>query len=288
MMAADQRQRRLGLVMIALAAFAWSSSGIFVRLIGADLMTMLFWRGLFSGASVMTLFFVMEGRGGFAILAGLKLPAYLVMVASTTCMISGIGSLRFTTIAEALIIYATVPFVTAAVAWAFIGERPAPRTMIAGLAALAGVAVMLEGASWDGSLFGKLLAVIMTFGMAIMTTIMRRYQEVPMLPAMGGSAWLCSFFTFWLATPLSVSLTDLWLCALFGILQNGAGLAFYALGSKRVPAAEATLIAALEVPLTPFWVWLFIGETPSGRTLLGGLMVLTALFGHLSMGLRRR
>ena len=128
----------------------------------------------------------------------------------------------------------------------------------------------------------------MTFGMAIMTTIMRRYQEVPMLPAMGGSAWLCSFFTFWLATPLSVSFTDLWLCALFGILQNGAGLAFYALGSKRVPAAEATLIAALEVPLTPFWVWLFIGETPSGRTLLGGLMVLAALFGHLSMGLRRR
>jgi drug/metabolite transporter (DMT)-like permease len=284
----DQRHRRLGLILVAMAALSWSSSGIFVRIIEADLMTMLFWRGLFSGASVLTLFFIVEGGRGFAILRGLGWPAYTVMVASTTCMIAGIGALRFTTIVEALVIYATVPFVTAAVAWAAIGERPGPRTMIASLVAFAGVGVMLQGTSWDGSLFGKLLAVIMTLGMAAMTTIMRRYPEVPMLPAMGGSAWLCSFFALWFAMPLSVSSTDLWLCALFGILQNGAGLTFYALGSKRVPAAEATLVAAFEVPLTPFWVWLFLGETPSGQTLAGGLIVLAALFGHLSSGLRRQ
>jgi drug/metabolite transporter (DMT)-like permease len=287
MIAFDQRQRRIGLMLVALAALAWSSSGIFVRLITADLMTMLFWRGLFSGASVMIVFFIAEGWRGLAVLRSLQWPAYMVMFASTTCMIAGIGSLRFTTIAEALIIYATVPFVTAAVAWIAIGERPRPQTMIASFVALAGVGVMLQGTSWDGSAFGKLLAAIMTLGMAIMTTVMRRYPDVPMLPAMGGSAWLCSFFTFWFAVPLSVSSTDLSLCALFGILQNGAGLAFYAVGSKRVPAAEATLVAALEVPFTPLWVWIFIGEAVSGQTLAGGLIVLAALFGHLALGLRR-
>jgi drug/metabolite transporter (DMT)-like permease len=286
MIAHDQRQHRLGLMLVALAALAWSSSGIFVRLISADLMTMLFWRGLFSGASVMILFFMMEGRRGFAVLAALRWPAYMVMLASTTCMIAGIGALRFTTVAEALIIYATVPFVTAAVAWASIGERPALRTIVAGAVAITGVGVMLQGASWDGSLFGKLLAVIMAFGMAAMTTIMRRYRDVPMLPAMGGSAWLCSFCTLWFAAPLGIGFTDLWLCALFGILQNGAGLAFYGLGSKKLPAAEAALVAALEVPMTPFWVWLLIGETPPTQTLVGGLIVFAALFGHLSAGLR--
>ena len=48
-----------------------------------------------------------------------------------------------------------------------------------------------------------------------------------------------------------------------------------------MPAAEATLIAALEVPLTPFWVLVFINEVPSVPTLIGGAVVLVALFAHI-------
>ena len=55
MTAAEQKNHRLGLALVALAALAWSSSGLFTRLISADLMTMLFWRGLFSGSAVMAL-----------------------------------------------------------------------------------------------------------------------------------------------------------------------------------------------------------------------------------------
>ena len=104
-----------------------------------------------------------------------------------------------------------------------------------------------------------------------------------MLPAMGFSAWLCSAFCWFFAAPLSITAQDFGLTAAFGIVQNAAGLVFYTLGSKRVPAAEATLIAALEVPFTPFWVWLLIGETPGTYTLAGGAIVLIALFGHILM-----
>ena len=64
-----------------------------------------------------------------------------------------------------------------------------------------------------------------------------------MLPAMALSAWLCSSVTFWFAAPLSVSGQDLLLCALFGIVQNAVGLVLYAIWSRKIPAAEATLIA---------------------------------------------
>ena len=84
--------------------------------------------------------------------------------------------------------------------------------------------------------------------------------------------------------PLAISPLDLGLCAVFGVVQNAAGLAFYTLGSRRVPAAEATLIASLEVPLTPFWVWLAFGEAASPSTLIGGAMVLSALVGHILIG----
>lgn len=288
MNAQSAAQHRLGLLLVATAALFWSTSGIFVRLISADLMTMLFWRGVFSGSGVMLVYLLMEGKAGFFRLWPVPLPVFAVAALSALGMITGIGSMRYTTVAEALIIYATVPFVTAGFAWLFIGEKPSARTMVASLVALAGVALMLKDSTWDGSLFGKGLAVLMTLGMAGMTTIMRRHQKVPMLPAMALSAWLCSFVTFWFAAPLSVTGHDFMLIAIFGIVQNASGLVLYAIWSRKIPAAEATLIAALEVPFTPLWVWLFLGETPAGAVLVGGAIVMLALFGHILTEIRPR
>ena len=198
-MSSAAAQHRVGLALVATAAFFWSTGGIFVRLISTDLMTMLFLRGLFSGSAVFIVYFLLEGKAGLFRLRHLRAPAFAVAALSAMSMISGIGSIRYTTVAEALIIYATVPFMTAALAFIVLREVPSRRTFIAGLVAFAGVAFMLKDASWDGSLFGKGLAVFMTLGMAGMTTIMRRNKDVPMLPAMALSAWLCSSITFWFA-----------------------------------------------------------------------------------------
>ncbi|MFN4142344.1 DMT family transporter [Aestuariivirga sp.] len=288
MTAAEHRQHRIGLLLVAAAALAWSTSGLFVRNISADLMTMLFWRGVFSGAAVFAIFFAMERQRSLDILRSLRWPTLAVAFFSASGMISGIGALRFTTAADAMVIYATVPFVTAAVAYLAIGERPSRSTLTGSTFALLGVGVMLWGSEMGGSLFGQFLAVLMTLSMAGFTTIMRRHREVPMLPAMALSGWLCSLFCLWFAEPLAISQTDFLLCVAFGIIQNATGLALYTFGSKRVPAAEATLLAALEVPFTPFWVFLFLGETPSLQTLAGGGIVMAALFLHILSEFRRR
>jgi drug/metabolite transporter (DMT)-like permease len=214
-------------------------------------------------------------------------PGVGVMCLSSLSMITGIGALRYTTVADAMVIYATVPFVTAILAWALIGERTTRATVIASLVALVGVVVMLAGSEWGGSMFGKLLAVFMMLGMAGFSIILRGHRDIPMLPAMAASAWLTSLVCIWFATPLSITTQDFMLCALFGVLQNAAGLVFYTLGTRRIPAAEATLLAALEVPFTPLWVWLLLNETPPTFTLIGGGIVLVALFTHIWGEFRR-
>lgn len=284
----EQKQHRIGLLLVAGAALAWSTSALFVRNIEAGLTTMLFWRGLFSGLAVFVLFLAMERGRAPAILRSLGWPTLAVALLSASGMITGIGALRLTTAADAMVIYATVPFMTAALAYLAIGEKPSRSTLLASLAALVGVGVMLWGAQMGGSLLGQFLAVLMTLSMAGFTTVMRRHREVPMLPAMAFSAWICSFACFWFADPMSISTHDFLLCMAFGIVQNATGLALYTFGSKRVPAAEATLLAALEVPFTPFWVFLFMGETPSPQTLIGGAIVLAALFLHILLEFRRR
>ena len=286
--AEQHRQHRIGLILAASAALCWSTSGLFVRGISADLMTMLFWRGLFSGSAVFALFFFIERGRSIAVLRTLGWPALGVALLSAMSMIAGISALRFTTVADAMVIYATVPFVTAALAYVVIGEKPSRSTLIGSTVALIGVGVMLWGAKMGGSLLGQFFAVLMTLGMAGFSTIMRKHRNVPMLPAMAASAWICSLACVWFAAPLSISTNDLLLCAAFGIVQNASGLALYTFASKRIPAAEATLLAALEVPFTPLWVFVFLGETPSIQTLVGGGIVLAALTMHILSEFRRR
>ncbi len=283
----DASSHRLGLILTGMAALSWSSAGVFTRLISADLMTMLFWRGLFSGTAIFLVFLFLErGRAGREFLR-MGWPGLFVALLSAAGMVTGIGSIRFGSVADAMVIYATVPFVTAGVAYLLIGERTSRSTIIASLVALAGVVIMLLGSDWGGSMLGKGLAVLMTLSMAGFSVIMRGHRDLPMLPAMALSAWLCSAFCFSWASPAEISATDLMLCAAFGTFQNAAGLMFYTFGTKRIPAAEATLLAALEVPFTPFWVWLFLNETPATMTLIGGGVVLVALFTHIFGEFRR-
>ena len=72
-----------------------------------------------------------------------------------------------------------------------------------------------------------------------------------------------------------------------GVFQVGAGLVLYTLGSRSLPAAELTLLSLAEVLLGPFWVWLFLGEDASIRTLIGGMLLLAAIVGNALSGSRR-
>lgn len=287
MTAAQLKQHRIGLALVALAALCWSAGGIFIRVIDADLFTMLFWRGVFSGTAVWVLFFFMEGRKTIPVLLSLRWPALAVALFSASGMIFGNGAIRYATAADAMVIYATLPFATAGIAYLALGERPSRSTLLASLAALAGVGLMMWGSDFGSSLFGQMLAVGMTLSMALMSTLLRAHREVPMLPSMALSGYLCAAFCAIWATPFSVSGTDFVLCAMFGVLQNATGLALYVFGSKRVPAAEATLVAALEVPFTPLWLYLILNEVPGPQTLIGGAVVLAAMALHMVAELRR-
>ncbi|TWF52787.1 DMT family transporter [Neorhizobium alkalisoli] len=286
-MSSEANQYRLGVIYVALSALSWSLSGLFMRAITADLPTILFLRGLVSGTAIFILFFVMEGRNGWRILRAIRGPTILATLFSSASMISGLGSIYYTSVADAMVIYATVPFVTAGLAFLLIGEKASRATLVASVVAFGGVAVMLTDIQGGGSLLGKGLAGVMTLTVAALAVVMRQYRSVPMMPAMALSAYLCSFVTFWFATPSMATGNDILLIVMFGIIQNALGLSLYTFGAKRIPAADASLLTALEVPMTPLWVWIFMGEVPPHATMIGGPIVLVALFGHIFFEVRR-
>jgi len=283
----DHKQRRLGLAYVALSALLWSLSGLFMLSIKADLMTIVCLRGLVSGTSVMLIFVAVEKRRALQVLRAIRGPTLAAAVLAGASMICGLGAIRYASVAEAMVIYATSPFMTAGVAYLFIRERASWSTLVASFIACCGVVYMVtDNVGAGGSLLGKCLAVVMALTVAGLATVMRHYRNVQMLPAMAGGSFMCSLVAVWFVQLQSLTTSDLGLIVLFGVLQNACGLALYVVGARRISAASASLLTALEVPFTPLWTWIFMNDVPSRATLIGGAIVLVALFGHILVEIR--
>ncbi|MET4512931.1 EamA family transporter [Bradyrhizobium sp. I1.7.5] len=76
--------------------------------------------------------------------------------------------------------------------------------------------------------------------------------------------------------------------AMFGCLQVALGLTFYMLGSRLLPSGQASLIATLETPLMPFWIWVAFRELPAVHALIGGALVIGAVIADIAGDARSR
>ena len=278
--------RLQGWILIVLSAVAWSTAGFFTRAVDADAWTLLFWRGVFAGLAIMAMTVVTYRGETIAAFRKLGLAGLLLAVVSAAGMVSFITSLRLTTVANVYAIYATAPFVTAACAYLILGERPSRTTLLASAVAMAGVLITLDPADLGGDFLGQLLAFGMTLSMALMTVILRWKSDLPMVPALGLSAWLATLVCWFFCEPLAIPASDIGILALFGVVNSAVGLALFGWGSRLAPAAEVALISLIDVPLGPFWVWLLFDETPGAWTLAGGLVVLAAVAFHILVEMR--
>jgi drug/metabolite transporter (DMT)-like permease len=75
--------------------------------------------------------------------------------------------------------------------------------------------------------------------------------------------------------------------ALFGTAQFGLGLLLLITGSRLISAARTSLLANLELPFAPLWVWLAFDEVPSRSTVVGGGIVCAAMLLDLEAEHRR-
>ena len=281
-------QRRTGIVLVLAAAVAWSTAPFFTRLLALlDSWSILFWRGLSGAAAITVVLVLTQGRAGLRDFTGMRKSGLLVAVLSTLGMISFIPALQLTSVSNVAIIIATGPFVAAALAWIWLREIPGWRTILASLVALCGAVIIVGNGTGGADVLGIALACFMTVVIAAMTVAVRRHRDTPMVAAAALSNLLGSIVSIPFAHGIaSVSATDLVTLAMFGFLQVGLGLSLFVLGSRLLPSGEATLIATLETPLMPFWVWLAFQETPTARALIGGALVMSAVVADIAGEMR--
>jgi drug/metabolite transporter (DMT)-like permease len=279
-------QKHLAMLLVVLAATAWSTAPYFVRVLPYDSWTILFWRGVFGTALIMLCLFAIQGRSLFTDLRRLGLRGFAVAALSTLGMTVFVPALQYTSAANVAVINATGPFVTAALAWIFLREASRPRTLVASAVALGGVATIVGGAHGGGDIRGIVLAGVMTVAIAAMTVMVRRHRETPMAAASALSSLLGSIVSIPFAHGIAtVTPHDLVLFVGFGC-QIAIGLTLFIVGSRLLPSGQAALLATLETPLMPFWIFIAFGEVPATHQLIGGVLVLGAVVADILGELR--
>mgnify|MGYP006088595515 FL=1 len=279
MTANETRSRLIALALMAAGSTTISFGGLVIRNIEqADEWQLVFYRALGMLFSVTVLLTIRYGRHTIFRLRDIGWPgifgAMLVAIAS----ISFVQSVAHTTVANALFMLCAIPFISAGLARFFLKEALPWRTVITMAIAAAGVAVMLGEGVGAGSIFGNVMGLLTAISFGSYAVIVRWRRDVDMLPTLiVSSLIIMTAGAVVSGGQLDVPLRDIALCLLWGGVLSGFANWMFIVASRKLIAAEVTLVMLLEFVFGPIWVWLFVDEVPTQLTLIGGSLVISAV-----------
>ncbi|MEP5807331.1 MAG: DMT family transporter, partial [Roseobacter sp.] len=264
-----------GVILILAAAIAYSTAGLFTKGVIAGAWAVIFWRGVFAvGFSVAWTIHKNTFRQNFL---QFNASGWTVAIVGAIGTAAFIPAFKLTSIANVSLIYAIAPLIAAALAWAAIGEQISRRTLMGCIGALLGVAIIVSGSIGQISIYGDLLALIMTCAMAAIMVIYRKFPETPGAGPTAMQSVLLTPVALFFGQPFQTDPLEILILAAFGLLFAIAAITL-AEGAKRVPSGQAALLSALETPLAPLFAFLLFMEIPSHMTILGGAIVLITAF----------
>lgn len=277
-------EKRNGFILVLGSAIVWSFGGALRPFITAnDDWAIIFWRSIWAALFLSGYMLIKEGRRGTVqLFIKMGWPGVSVAICFAIASTCFIVALAHTTVANILLMQSGTPLIAALLIWILFREKITLPTWAAIFFVILGVAVMISD-SFSGKVspIGDTLSLIIAFVFACATVITRRYAHVRMIPATSLGTLIAACVAGCMASNLWVTLPDMGVLVVFGGLNLGLGLAFFATGARLIPPTFTALLGIAEPLLGPIWVWLIHDEIPTSRTIIGGFIVLTALLSHI-------
>ena len=162
------------LILVFFAGVLWSTVGLGIRLIeGAGVWQILFYRSI---SLTFLLYIVIHLRGGSTKLISkelFKTPKIIGGLSLVAAYAGGIFAIQTTSVANAMLLFATAPFIAAILANIILGEKVRLITWCAVIVAMGGIAYMFADQSTQFSLLGSLAALGSAVGFAIFSVALR-------------------------------------------------------------------------------------------------------------------
>lgn len=253
---------------------------LFIRLIEADTLVIAFWRSALTGGTIF-IGLALYYRG--ALLRHTRAigwPGVVFIFASGSSALFFVVAIEYTRVANVVFILTAIPIFAAVLSAVLLREWPTRRTNITIGFVIVGIGIIASDSMQTGrdNLFGDLMALLTASLFALSMVMVRMKKEVSMLPALplayvGCAVLLLPFVDIWAVQTGQWGLV--WLHGGVFIMLGTIGLS---LGPRYLPSAEVGLFVLLESVLAPLLVWFWIGEEPTVKAIIGGVLVLGVLF----------
>ncbi|WP_423910184.1 DMT family transporter [Candidatus Spongiihabitans sp.] len=275
--------QKLGITMVFIAAMAWSTAGLFTRVVSTDIPTTLFWRSLIGGLCVLLIYVFREDKIDIKKCFSFSRGEFVIGALSTLGMVCFISSFFYTTIANVSFIYGTMPLVTFILAMIFLGVKVDLLSLVSCVMCAIGVMIIMWGVQEFNDIFGIMLAFGMTFFMASLTIAAKYFPEADTTKSTYLSGFLGALITMPFSSFGDTLLIDYAWLAMYGIANLGLGFGVYLFGVQRTTAVTAALVGLMEIPIAPIWAWLLFDEEAGYKTVIGGVVILSATVMYLTM-----
>lgn len=272
-------ERRRGWLLVGTGVLVLSPDSLLIRVIDVDTATLLFLRGALSCVGYVLIVQLISGRAlhrkTWSLTSSERLLAALFMAANVLFVLS----IRNTNAALALVILAAAPAFTTLIG-AVLGSESTPRpTWVASWIVFAGVAAIFLVDPEGGSTAGALAALGASLAIAA-SLVIRRSHPARILPPLALGTLLTAIISLPLASLGSVSGEDFLLALILGLVVLPVSVSLIMQGPLYLTAPEVSLLTLPEAIVGPAWIWLVLGEPPTGQAVLAGVLILGTLAVH--------
>ena len=268
-----------GFILVFLGAITLSFGGLIVKSFeGANLWQILFWRSIFFCLVIIIFLLITYKRQFFKAFINSGLPGVIGGIILGCGFFSYVFAMYNTTVANANFIIQTQTLFLAIFGYLFLKETISKITLVSIILAISGITLMLGDSLTSGQMIGNVIAFIMPISFAVLIIIVRKYPSADMIPLQLIAGVVAMIIGYVVAGRIDISLHDIFLGFLAGFFQVGFGFIFITIGARTTPSAVVGIIMMSEAIFGPLWAWVFINEQPPLIVLIGGSIVLFAVF----------
>ena len=267
------------------AALLWSTGGLFIKWTKLSGLELSFYRSLFAVITVA----IFTRKEGF----GLNLLTAVASVLYAILLVLFVLATKQTTAANAIFLQYTAPIYLLILEPLIYKERFRLRDLATVVVCLGGMTLFFVGQLRPQDVSGNLLALASGLCFALYFLLLRhsRARAVNRASSViyGNLLAVVVLAPIGLAALPEIEMRDAFCVIYLGVVQLGLAYTLFTTAMARgVRSLDAGIICYIEPVLNPVWVFLVLGEQPSKWALVGGAIIITAVFTHMLIDAKQK